>query len=725
MRRSAVLLLPLVLMCLLSGESAKAQAPAALQSGKAIERTLASGENHTFTLNLEPDQFAQLVVDQRGIDVIVRVFSPVGKTLGEFDSPNGKDGPENFSLTSVEAGVYRIEVAPLGQTVDPPPGRYEIKVLEVRAATEQELQVVKNQEAYKTRALGLLSEVADSVSQLRVLRTRVKTQLKTAELLWPSNEKVASRLLAEAIEEVKEFLAHVDSGEDYYQAYSLGMQLRSEVLNVVAQHDPEIALGFLRSTRPMSGSDEQAGQGLEGQLELTLANQIIAKDPKIAVRIARDFIKKGYSPNVIEIIVRLRANEPEQAAQLAKDLAAKLMTEKLLNDSEAASLAVNLLRTAHAPVIRFPPYPATPPPAKTELPLLSEREYKELFEKALNEALSVGAPSSDEYSPERAAAQNILSTLKSSLSSEMNTYAPGNITAVDKKIAELSEPEEDPGTESWQKYQEKINAGSMEAAVEEVHSAPEELREGLSQLVVQKAISTGDFARARQLVKDTVTHPGQRWQVLSQLDWMEILQDASKGKIEEALRAVANLRTSRQRAVIISQIVSQIGPGLTRDRALQLLEQARSLVGSSARVDNAEQMGALLEIARAFSRYDAKRAFEVVEPLLDQFNEMSAAALVLDGFGEQIYQDGELQLVDNNAMGNGMGSGLGRVGTQLVEVLGSLSRINFDRAKAGADRLARQEVQIVAYLTIAQRALVPGEPPRQVIDMRRFGRTID
>lgn len=719
MRRSAVSLLPLVLMCFLSGEPVKAQAPAALQSGKPIERALTSAQSHSFTLSLEADQFAQLVVDQRGIDVIIRVFSPAGKTLGEFDSPNGKDGPEHFSLTSVDAGTYRIEVAPLGQFVDPAPGRYEIKVLEVRAASEQELQVAKNQEAYKARALGLLSEVADSVSQLRVLRTRVKTQLQTAELLWPSNEKVATRLLGEAVEEVKQFLAHADSSDDYYQNFSLGLQLRTEVLNVVALHDPEMALTFLHSTRQMSGPEQPGQAAMEGQLELTLANQIIAKDPKIAVRIAQDFLKKGYSPNIVEIIIRMRAAEPELAAQLAKDLAAKLMTEKLLKDPEAASLAVNLLRAAHSPVVRFPPYPATPPPDKPEIPLLSERDYKDLFEKALNEALTVGAPTNDEYSPERAAAQNILSGVKSSLTSEMTTYSPGSVAAVDKKMAELSDREEDEGMESWQQYQEKINSGSMEAAVEEVRTAPEEMRESLSQMVVQKAISTGDFARARQLVKETITNPAQRRQVLSQLEWMEILQDAGKGKVEEALRAVPNLQMSRQRAAIISQIVYLIGPGLTRAKALELLEQARSLLGNSARVENQEQMTALLEIARAFSRYDAKRAFEVVEPLLDQFNEMSAAALVLDGFGEQIYQEGELQLAEN--------SGLGKVGTQLVEVLGSLSRVNFDRAKAGADRIARQEVQILAYLNIAQRTLVPGEPPRQVTDMRRYGggRTID
>src|SRR5436309_15210307 len=102
-----------------------------LQPGTPIERSLSAGQTHNFFVNLEKGQFLQLLVDQRGIDVIVRVFSPEGRRLGEFDSPNGSDGPENISIISETAGLYRVEVAPLGQAENPQPGRYEIKIVEI------------------------------------------------------------------------------------------------------------------------------------------------------------------------------------------------------------------------------------------------------------------------------------------------------------------------------------------------------------------------------------------------------------------------------------------------------------------------------------------------------------------------------------------------------------------------------------------------------------------
>jgi hypothetical protein len=202
-------------------------------------------------------------------------------------------------------------------------------------------------------------------------------------------------------------------------------------------------------------------------------------------------------------------------------------------------------------------------------------------------------------------------------------------------------------------------------------------------------------------LKDHIANPSQRQQALSNLEQQTIHIEVSKGRIEEALRIVSKLRTSKERAVVLSQIVNQIGLGQKSATALNLLEQARSMVGSSVRVENQEEMSALLEIGRAFSRYDPKRAFEVVEPILDQFNEMSAAALVLNGFGQQYYQDGELVMQNGNSVAN--------AATQLMATLGALAIANFDRAKAVADRVERPEVRIGAYLAIAQQAISPTE----------------
>jgi len=126
MRQSRYLLFGLCLSLLLGVQAAQGQAGStSLQIGTAIERTLTAGQSHRYTINLEEDQIAQIVVDQRGIDVIVRVFSPGGRRLGEFDTPNGTQGPENVTVIAETAGAYRIEVAPLSG-YENPSGRYEI-----------------------------------------------------------------------------------------------------------------------------------------------------------------------------------------------------------------------------------------------------------------------------------------------------------------------------------------------------------------------------------------------------------------------------------------------------------------------------------------------------------------------------------------------------------------------------------------------------------------------
>jgi CHAT domain-containing protein/tetratricopeptide (TPR) repeat protein len=107
-----------------------------LEQGKPIERELKGGEIHAYTFKPEAGQFVSIVVNQRGIDVLVLLFAPDGKPLAEVDSPNGNQGPEPVSFLAKSNGDYRLEVRSLEK--ESPAGRYEIKIKEVRAATEQD-----------------------------------------------------------------------------------------------------------------------------------------------------------------------------------------------------------------------------------------------------------------------------------------------------------------------------------------------------------------------------------------------------------------------------------------------------------------------------------------------------------------------------------------------------------------------------------------------------------
>lgn len=175
----ALVLLPLATCVFLT---VNAQGPTTLQVGTPIERTLGAGQSQEFTITLEENTFIQLVVEQRGIDVVIRVLSPDAKTIGEYDSPNGNDGPEHISFVATAAGAYRINISPLNPA-DAAPGRFEIKVLEVRQANEQEIKASKNQEVVKGKGIALLFEMEGLIAQIKSPLTRLKAQLQAAQLL--------------------------------------------------------------------------------------------------------------------------------------------------------------------------------------------------------------------------------------------------------------------------------------------------------------------------------------------------------------------------------------------------------------------------------------------------------------------------------------------------------------------------------------------------------------
>src|SRR5262249_36804597 len=108
-------------------------APASIEPGKPIERSIDAGETQSYTVILTAGQYAHVVVDQRGVDVVVSILAPDGTKLARVDMPNGNRGPEPVSLIAETTGAYRVDVLSTSPKL---PGRYEVRLEDVRAATE-------------------------------------------------------------------------------------------------------------------------------------------------------------------------------------------------------------------------------------------------------------------------------------------------------------------------------------------------------------------------------------------------------------------------------------------------------------------------------------------------------------------------------------------------------------------------------------------------------------
>lgn len=110
----------------ISSVNAQGPAPQVLTGTAPVERDLKAGEVHTYRIDLAAGEFVHAIVDQRGIDVVVRTFAPDGARLAEVDSPNGNSGPEPIEIKPAVAGAYRIEVSSLDPAAAA--GKYEIKI---------------------------------------------------------------------------------------------------------------------------------------------------------------------------------------------------------------------------------------------------------------------------------------------------------------------------------------------------------------------------------------------------------------------------------------------------------------------------------------------------------------------------------------------------------------------------------------------------------------------
>ncbi len=666
--------------------TANAQGPTTLQLGTPIERTLKPGQTLEFTLNLKENTFVQLVVEQRGIDATVKVFSPSGKILGDFDSPNGNDGPEHVSFVGVAAGAYMIAVSPLNP--DASPGQIEIKLLEMREANEQELKASKNQELVKAKGIALLVEMEGLISQIKSPLTRIKAQLQAAQLIWSTDEKRASKYFADATTSFKEYIASLDpSSEKYPQQFQAITEMRFQIIQILTERDPDAALSFIYSSKPPPNpNQDRRSSSQEGLLELSIANRIAATDPNRALQIARQSLKSYYSLNLLSTVGLLRQKNPELAAQFASDIASKLISDKLLSKPEAASVLVNLVRFAQRS--RSGPVPNSD--SNTPRPLLTDEQYRDLLQKALSEALSFSQSRSNVYSSERDIALNLLYGLRD-LGPDLNNVSGDSVAAIRKKLLELN-PENQNNN-----YNNVIGSNPYDAALEGIEKAPLDQREQLYITLANREANNGETAHARQLANERISNPYQRRNVLAYIDQQESNRAVSKGKVDDALRVIGNLKTPRERAQMIMQIANQIGPGQKRAVAMNFLEQAKSFLGSSMQAQDQDQMFALIEIARAFGKYDAKRSFEILDPLIDQVNDLCAAARTMEGFGPEYYEDDELSMQNANSVA--------QVVMRMSNTIGSLALVNFERARATSDGLALPEVRLRAYMEIAQQTI--------------------
>src|SRR5262245_40960777 len=132
------------------GVTPSAQESISLEPGKPVERELSGGQSHSYKITMISGQYLHIVVEQRGIDVVVVMFAPDGKKISEADVEHLIEGSETVSAIAEAPGAYLIEVRSPEKTAKT--GRYEIKVEELRAATAEDKYRVAGEPIFREAA---------------------------------------------------------------------------------------------------------------------------------------------------------------------------------------------------------------------------------------------------------------------------------------------------------------------------------------------------------------------------------------------------------------------------------------------------------------------------------------------------------------------------------------------------------------------------------------------
>ena len=131
LRASHTLLVLMVAYCCVAPSRAVAQET--LQQGKPLIRLLPGGRTTSFTIQLMPEEFVDIALEQRGAVLSATSFDPEGQEMMEMDFPGGGFGPIFLSIIAARAGDYKLNIRSVNSWANP--YDYSVMIRSLRIAT--------------------------------------------------------------------------------------------------------------------------------------------------------------------------------------------------------------------------------------------------------------------------------------------------------------------------------------------------------------------------------------------------------------------------------------------------------------------------------------------------------------------------------------------------------------------------------------------------------------
>ncbi len=606
------------------------------------------------------------------------------------------------------------------------------------AQTEEEQ---KAKEESRRKAYTLLDQVVSDAQLLRLTENRIRVQTSVADLLWTENEGRARSLFGQAADGIAELQRASELAEQRRSAnrepglvdiaeippsFNGGFnpsryvsQLRQELILTVARHDAALAYQLLAATRPATATTTTTTQrsfDRGGDLEERLLAQVAALDPKLALQNAEQYLEKGEYPRALaQVLGELQRKDKEAAQRLEEKMMKKLRSANLLSGADASSLVFSLLQPG--PVLSETKAQAS---TSSQQQLLTIPAYQELLGLMVDAALKATPPANSqpinqrgrgrnngggfgrtaqaEMTPaqiEQLNARRLVSTVRILLP-QVDQYLPTRAAAVRQKFTEFGMPA-DGGSASMAQLPNLMSQGTSENLLAAAATAPAAVQQRIYQQAAQKALDEGKPDQARQIATQHLDERSRN-AVLRNVEFRQLADKTEVNSLEQVREKLTGLSSDTERVDLLVQL-SQASRQKNPELASQLLDEARQF--TNRRATSYQQFEQQLKVASAFRGIDDARSFEVLEPGINQLNELLSAAAVLSGFEVNVFSGGEMPMQG--------GTGLTDMVRKYSQEIARLAATDFERAQTLANRFQFTESRIVARMAIS-RALLGLEP---------------
>ena len=220
----------------------------------------------------------------------------------------------------------------------------------------------------KSRQLKNLTEqILGEIPNLRLSENRSFVYAKAGNIIWQSDADAGLELFHKAVAELVRSLRAEDPKRDQRHQNEIlsGQPVRSQILNVIASRNAELALEALYKTRPQVVADallyrpekstkitnlahnySYIAQG-EITLEHTLMRMAAEQNPERTAKLLKESLQRGLSNETFNLLKRLYDKDPAMADELTIAVVDKLTKNKFMSgsqpDHQAINIAYNLL----------------------------------------------------------------------------------------------------------------------------------------------------------------------------------------------------------------------------------------------------------------------------------------------------------------------------------------------------------------------------------------------